>query len=201
MTENEKQKSTNAKQKIRDRYRGVDTSELTIIPAKPPKSAVDGGIKRVAPYIRVSTDSDEQTSSYELQKNYFMEYVNAQPGWVLVDIYSDEGISGTQINHREGLQRLLEDCKAGKIDYIITKSISRFARNIVDCLNMIEDLRNLSWMSKLSYTPEQPPVSYCVVCYIRSCVPYLSEGLRSQKAEILTKTSKNTIGRYLPHHH
>ena len=144
MTENEKQKSTNAKQKIRDRYRGVDTSELTIIPAKPPKSAVDGGIKRVAPYIRVSTDSDEQTSSYELQKNYFMEYVNAQPGWVLVDIYSDEGISGTQINHREGLQRLLEDCKAGKIDYIITKSISRFARNIVDCLNMLEDLRNLN---------------------------------------------------------
>lgn len=61
-----------------------------------------------------------------------------------VDIYSDEGISGTQINHREGLQRLLEDCKAGKIDYIITKSISRFARNIVDCLNMIEDLRNLN---------------------------------------------------------
>ena len=87
MTENEKQKSTNAKQKIRDRYRGVDTSELTIIPAKPPKSAIDGGIKRVAPYIRVSTDSDEQTSSYELQKNYFMEYVNAQPGWLLVDIY------------------------------------------------------------------------------------------------------------------
>lgn len=135
MTENEKQKSTNAKQKIRDRYRGVDTSELTIIPAKPPKSAIDGWIKRVAPYIRVSTDSDEQTSSYELQKNYFMEYVNAQPGWLLVDIYSDEGISGTQINHREGLQRLLEDCKAGKIDYIITKSISRFARNKSDIMN------------------------------------------------------------------
>lgn len=144
MTEIEKQSSTDTKQKIRDRYRGVDSSQLTIIPAKPPKSAVDGGIKRVAPYIRVSTDSDEQTSSYELQKNYFTEYVNAQPGWVLVDIYADEGISGTQINHREGLQRLLDDCRAGKIDYIITKSISRFARNIVDCLNMIEELRNLN---------------------------------------------------------
>lgn len=144
MTEIEKQSPADTKQKIRDRYRGVDTSQLTIIPAKPPKSALEGGIKRVAPYIRVSTDSDEQTSSYELQKNYFTEYVNAQPGWLLVDIYSDEGISGTQINHREGLQRLLEDCKAGKIDYIITKSISRFARNIVDCLNMIEDLRNLN---------------------------------------------------------
>ena len=144
MTEFEKQSPTDTKQKIRDRYRGVDSSQLTIIPAKPPKSAVDGGTKRVAPYIRVSTDSDEQTSSYELQKNYFTEYVNAQPGWVLVDIYADEGISGTQINHREGLQRLLDDCRAGKIDYIITKSISRFARNIVDCLNMIEELRNLN---------------------------------------------------------
>ena len=70
--------------------------------------------------------------------------MNAQPGWVLVDIYSDEGISGTQIDHREGLQRLLDDCRAGKIDYIITKSISRFARNIVDCLSMIEELSNLN---------------------------------------------------------
>ena len=60
MTEIEKQSSTDTKQKIRDRYRGVDSSQLTIIPAKPPKSAVDGGTKRVAPYIRVSTDSDHQ---------------------------------------------------------------------------------------------------------------------------------------------
>lgn len=144
MTEIEKQNPIDTKQKIRDRYRGTDTSQLNIIPARAPESAIDGRVKRVAPYIRVSTDSDEQTSSYELQKNYFTEYVNAQPGWVLVDIYSDEGISGTQIDHREGLQRLLSDCKAGKIDYIITKSISRFARNILDCLSMIEELKNLN---------------------------------------------------------
>ena len=144
MTKNEKENSTNTKQKIRERYRGADPSELTIIPAKPPKSAMAGATTRVAVYIRVSTDREEQASSFELQKNYFIEYVNNYPGWVLVGIYADEGISGTQIDHRKGLQSLLEDCKAGKIDYIITKSISRFARNIVDCLNMIENLSNLN---------------------------------------------------------
>ncbi len=145
MTENERRTAQpgGTKQKIRDRYRGVDASELEIIPAKPMAFETDGGIKRVAPYIRVSTENDEQTSSFELQKNYFTEYVSNQPRWVLVDIYADEGISGTSIAHRDGLQRLLEDCRAGKIDLIITKSISRFARNIVDCLTMIEELRNL----------------------------------------------------------
>ena len=142
MTGHEKQ-GTDAKQKIRDRYQGIDTSKLEIIPPKPLKAAGEGVIKRVAAYCRVSTESDEQTSSFELQKNYFTEYIQNQPGWVLVDVYADEGISGTSINHREGLQRLLNDCRAGKIDYIITKSISRFARNIVDCLTMIEELRRL----------------------------------------------------------
>lgn len=143
MTEYEKQNSIDAKQRIRDRYRGVDASQLTIIPKKDLESTTVKA-RRVAAYIRVSTDSDEQTSSYELQKNYFVEYITSRPDWELAGIYSDEGISGTQIHHREGLQRLLADCKEGKVDYIITKSISRFARNIVDCLNMIEDLRNLN---------------------------------------------------------
>ena len=72
------------KQRIRDRYRGVDTSELEVIPAK----AVEGlgestSIRRVAAYVRVSTDNDEQTSSYELQKNYYTDYIKAQPGWEL----------------------------------------------------------------------------------------------------------------------
>ena len=73
MTKNEKENSTNTKQKIRERYRGADPSELTIIPAKPPKSAMAGATTRVAVYIRVSTDREEQASSFELQKNYFIE--------------------------------------------------------------------------------------------------------------------------------
>ena len=195
MTEIEKQSSTDTKQKIRDRYRGVDSSQLTIIPAKPPKSAVDGGIKRVAPYIRVSTDSDEQTSSYELQKNYFTEYVNAQPGWVLVDIYADEGISGTQINHREGLQRLLDDCRAGKIDYIITKSISRFARNIVDCLNMIEELRNLNPPVGVIFETDHIDTLGGNDSLLLSILASLAEAESRNKSEIMNWSIENRFSR------
>ena len=195
MTEIEKQSSTDTKQKIRDRYRGVDSSQLTIIPAKPPKSAVDGGIKRVAPYIRVSTDSDEQTSSYELQKNYFTEYVNAQPGWVLVDIYADEGISGTQINHREGLQRLLDDCRAGKIDYIITKSISRFARNIVDCLNMIEELRNLNPPVGVIFETDHIDTLGGNDSLLLSILASLAEAESRNKSEIMNWSIENRFNR------
>ena len=195
MTEIEKQSSTDTKQKIRDRYRGVDSSQLTIIPAKPPKSAVDGGIKRVAPYIRVSTDSDEQTSSYELQKNYFTEYVNAQPGWVLVDIYADEGISGTQINHREGLQRLLDDCRAGKIDYIITKSISRFARNIVDCLNMIEELRNLNLPVGVIFETDHIDTLGGNDSLLLSILASLAEAESRNKSEIMNWSIENRFSR------
>ena len=100
-------------------------------------------IRRVAAYVRVSTDNDEQTSSYELQKNYYTKYIKAQPGWEFAGIYPDEGISGTSLEHRKGMQKLIEDCKAGKIDLILTKSISRFARNIVDCLSIVGMLKDL----------------------------------------------------------
>ena len=77
------------KQKIRDRYKGVDISELEVIPAKIIEDLETSSvIRRVAAYIRVSTDNDEQTSSYELQKNYYTDYIQAQPGWVFVGIYA-----------------------------------------------------------------------------------------------------------------
>lgn len=114
------------KQKIRDRYKGVDISELEVIPAKIIEDLETSSvIRRVAAYIRVSTDNDEQTSSYELQKNYYTDYIQAQPGWVFVGIYADEGISGTSLEHRKGMQQLIEDCKAGKIDLVLTKSINQ----------------------------------------------------------------------------
>lgn len=132
------------KQRIRDRYKGVDTSELEVIPAKTVEGLGEStSIRRVAAYVRVSTDNDEQTSSYELQKNYYTDYIKAQPGWEFVGIYDDEGISGTSLEHRKGMQKLIEDCKAGKIDLILTKSISRFARNIVDCLSIVGMLKDL----------------------------------------------------------
>lgn len=145
MTENEKRLSAEErKQKIRERYKGVDKDELEVIPAREIVSLKeDTSYKRVAAYCRVSTDDPNQTSSYELQKNHYEEYIEEHPGWELVGIYADEGISGTSLAHREEFHRMLDDCNAGKIDLIITKSISRFARNTVDSISTVRQLAQL----------------------------------------------------------
>ena len=132
------------KQKIRDRYKGVDPDILEVIPAtKKQVDFYDEEPKRVAVYVRVSTDDPRQTSSFELQKNYYEDFVQRYPTWTLVDIYADEGISGTSLNHRDSFNRMIADAKAGKMDIIITKSVSRFARNIVDCVQIVRDLTAL----------------------------------------------------------
>ena len=145
MTENEKRLSAEErKQKIRERYKGVDKDELEVIPAREIVSLKeDTSYKRVAAYCRVSTDDPNQTSSYALQKNHYEEYIKEHPGWELVGIYADEGISGTSLAHREEFHRMLDDCNAGKIDLIITKSISRFARNTVDSISTVRQLAQL----------------------------------------------------------
>lgn len=132
------------KNKIRERYKGINKEELEFIPALPKKKLFeDTAEKRVCAYCRVSTDDAKQTSSYELQKNHYEEMIQEHKGWRLVGIYADEGISGTSLEHRDEFLRMIEDCKAGKIDLIITKSVSRFARNIVDCIAQQRFLANL----------------------------------------------------------
>ena len=132
------------KEKIRRKIQNADTKNVIVIPAKPrDMTGPDAHLKRVAAYCRVSTDEDTQTTSFELQKKEYTRMISNTEGWKLAGIYADEGISGTSINHRLGMQQMIEDCKAGKIDMIITKSISRVARHIVDCVNTIEMLRNL----------------------------------------------------------
>lgn len=98
--------------------------------------------KRVAAYCRVSTDSEEQLTSYTTQKRVYTEMIASNPEWELVDIYADEGISGTRADKRKEFQRLIRDCYLGKIDYIITKSVSRFARNTIECLEYVRQLRS-----------------------------------------------------------
>lgn len=97
--------------------------------------------RRVAAYARVSTDQEEQQTSYEAQVDYYTGYINRRPDWELVGIYTDEGISGTNTKRREGFKRMIDDALNGKIDLIITKSISRFARNTVDSLVNIRKLK------------------------------------------------------------
>ncbi len=146
MNEREKQAMTDSerKAKIRERYRGVDREELEVIPAIVPANFhEDTSEKRVAVYARVSTGDPNQTSSYELQKNHYQDMVARHPGWTLVEIYADEGISGTSLEHRDDFVRMIADCEAGKIDLIVTKSVSRFARNVIDCIGQVRKLRAL----------------------------------------------------------
>ena len=120
---------------------------ITVIPAKANRTSLAENLelkkKRVAAYCRVSTDQEEQLSSYEAQVNYYTNYIEKHPDYEFAGIYADEGISGTTTKKREQFNRMIEDCKAGKIDMIITKSISRFARNTLDCLNFVRQLKDL----------------------------------------------------------
>lgn len=96
---------------------------------------------RVAAYCRVSTDSDEQATSYEAQVAHYTDLIQKNPEWEFVGTYADDGISGTNTKKREDFNRMIDDCNTGKIDMIITKSISRFARNTRDCLRYIRELK------------------------------------------------------------
>ncbi|MEY8238393.1 recombinase family protein, partial [Lachnospiraceae bacterium 66-29] len=97
--------------------------------------------RRVAAYARVSTDSDEQLSSYEAQVDFYTRHIKSNPEWEFVGVYTDEGISGTNTRKREGFNHMVADALAGKIDLILTKSISRFARNTVDTLTTVRKLK------------------------------------------------------------
>lgn len=133
------------KQQIRQRYKGVAPEQLEVIPAIEEKDIFeDDSDKNVGVYVRVSTDSLQQTSSFELQQNHYMDLISRRPGWHLYKIYPDEGISGTSLKHRDAFLEMIEDCKNHKIDLIVTKSVSRFARNIYDCIGyarMLADLK------------------------------------------------------------
>ena len=99
------------------------------------------GKMRVAAYCRVSTDSEEQLNSYEAQKTYYTQKIQDSPDWEMAGIYADEGISGTSLKKRTQFNKMITACKRGRIDFIITKSLSRFARNTVDCLDTVRLLK------------------------------------------------------------
>lgn len=132
------------KEKIRQRYKGIDSDELDIIPAIPEKNIFSNDTEiRVAVYVRVSTDDLSQTSSFELQKNHYEDMIKRHNGWKFIKIYADEGISGTSLNHRQAFMDMINDRMEQKIDLIITKSVSRFARNLLDCIGVVRKLKEL----------------------------------------------------------
>ena len=90
---------------------------------------------KVAAYCRVSTDKDDQANSFESQQRYFREYIDRQPEWELVDVYADEGITGTSTKKRTNFNRMIHDAHMGKFKLIITKEVSRFSRHILDTIS------------------------------------------------------------------
>lgn len=113
--------------------------KLTIIPASAPEAVK----LRVAAYCRVSTDSEDQLNSFVAQHTYYTSLISNNENWTLVDIYADEGITGTSAEKREDFRRLIDDCRRGLIDKVYTKSISRFSRNTKDCLEITRDLKKM----------------------------------------------------------
>ena len=109
------------------------------IPALQPEAVV----LRVAAYCRVSTDSEDQLNSFTAQQSYYNDYIRKHDNWQLAEIYADEGITGTSAAKRDDFQRMLSDCRKGRIDKVLVKSISRFARNTKECLESIRELKEL----------------------------------------------------------
>ena len=141
------------------------SKSVTVIPARKHtrKGADEEKPKlRVAAYCRVSTDSDEQATSYDTQIEHYTTYIQGHPDWVLAGIFADDGISGTNTKKREEFNRMIDECMAGNIDMIITKSISRFARNTLDCLKYIRQLKDKNiavYFEKKDFDTAEIPIS------------------------------------------
>ena len=125
----------------------MSQTNVRIIKANPFNFKNEGGagkrLLRVAAYARVSTDSDEQEDSFERQVSYYSNFIQSNKDWEFVKVYSDPGISGTKAESRPGFMAMMEDCRKGKIDRILVKSIARFARNTVDALRYIRELKEM----------------------------------------------------------
>ena len=122
----------------------IPETEVIIIPAtKSPKEKKKQGKRRVAAYCRVSTDDEEQLTSYNVQIEHYTEVIESNPNWKFAGIFADAGITGVMAKKRDEFNRMIELCREKKIDHILTKSISRFARNIVDSIKYIRELKAL----------------------------------------------------------
>lgn len=187
---------------------------IVIPPSKPkPKDGEAPPKLRVAAYCRVSTQEEEQVGSFEMQVHHFEERISNNPAWELVDIYKDNGISATSVIKRVGFQNMMADALGGKIDLILTKSISRFGRNVRDILENLEKLSECKPPVTVEF--EQENIVYSadnkndLIITLLSALAELESqqkseaikaGIRWRMAEGIYKfTVKNTLGYYRDH--
>ena len=154
---------------------------------------------RVCAYCRVSTDNIEQTTSYEFQRQEYTEKIMAQEKWKLVDIYADEGISGTSMLHRDSFNRMIADCKKGLIDLILVKSVSRFARNVVDCLSTVEKLQELNHPVRVIFEADNIDTAKPDSMLLLQIMAMLAENESRNKSDIMkwSYNHRNSIGRFM----
>ena len=134
--------ASDQREELRQLYQREETTAARYIPAKPKIDIYGGGrMFRVCAYCRVSTDNDAQLSSFELQQQHYQQLVGNHPNWDLRHIYADEGISGTSLKKRDDFNAMIAACERGEYDLIVTKSVSRFARNLVDCITLVRKLK------------------------------------------------------------
>ncbi len=134
-----------AKEQLRQLYWAEDSGDKTFIPAKPKVSLYsEGHVFRTCAYCRVSTGDEDQLSSIVFQQAHYKQLAEDHPNWNLLHVYADEGISGTSLKNRDEFNAMIRACREGQYDLIVTKSVSRFARNLVDCVSLIRMLKGLS---------------------------------------------------------
>ena len=161
------------------------------IPASQPETVV----LRVAAYCRVSTDSEDQLNSFAAQQSYYNDYIRKHDNWQLAEIYADEGITGTSAAKRDDFQRMLLDCRKGRIDKILVKSISRFARNTKECLESIRELKALgiSVFFEEHYIDTKMVTSEMLTAVLASCAQAESESIsKNMKWGIHTRMERGT---------
>ena len=154
---------------------------------------------RVCAYCRVSTDNIEQTTSYEFQRQEYTEKIATQEKWIMVGIYADEGISGTSMLHRDSFNKMIEDCKKHLIDLILVKSVSRFARNVVDCLSTVEMLQELNPPVRVIFETDNIDTAKSDSMMLLQIMAMLAEGESRNKSEIMkwSYNHRNSIGRFM----
>lgn len=203
------------RQRMREEIaRNQGGSGVVIIP--PPKkeySAEEAPKLRVAAYCRVSTQEEQQVGSFEMQVHHYRQKIQSNPAWELVEIYQDEGISGTSVNKRLGFQKMIADAVDGKIDLILTKGINRFGRNIVDILDNLRILSSLNPPVTVSFemegiTSAGDGNSNLLIAILSALAELESQqkseaikaGIRWRMAEGIYKFSvHNTLGYYRDH--
>ena len=176
----------------------LDSSQIHKIAAV--SDSTEGPRKiRVAPYCRVSTDDIDQAISIRLQQLEYRDKIKANPNWVSAGMYVDNGFSGTNTAHRPGFLKLIEDCRAGLIDMVITKSVSRFARNLMDCIKYVEELKSLDPPVNVFFEQEQLDTSVQTSGIILIVLAMVAEEESHMKSEamLLSLEWRFSRGRFL----